>query len=58
MPVSFSSSVIVRVVKDRNSDASKFSNFRPISLVTMFSEVLELCLWYVGILFESRRIAV
>ena len=30
------------VVKDRNGDASKCSNYRPGSLVTMFSKVLEL----------------
>ena len=45
VPVSFSSSVIVPVVKDRNGDASKCSNYRPVSLVTMFSKVLELYLF-------------
>ena len=42
MPVSFSFSVIVPVVKVRNGDAIKCSNYRPVSLVKMFSKVLEL----------------
>ena len=40
---SFSSSMIVPVIKDKNCNADKYSNYRPISLVTMFSKVLELC---------------
>ena len=43
--VSFSSSVIVPVVKDRNDDVSKCSNYRPVLLVIIFSKVLELCLF-------------
>ena len=42
-PVSFSSSVIVPVVKDRNGDASKCNNYRPVPLLTIFSKVLDLC---------------
>ena len=45
LPVSFSSSVIVPVVKNGNGDASKCSNYRPVSSVTMFCKVLELCLF-------------
>ena len=45
VPVSFSSSVIMPVVKDKNGDASKYNNYRPVSLVTMFSKMLELCLF-------------
>ena len=45
MPVSFSSSVIVPVVKDRNGDASKCSNCRPVSLIKIFSKALDICLF-------------
>ena len=43
VPVSFCSSVIVPVVNDRSGDVSRCSNYRPFSLVIMFSKVLELC---------------
>jgi hypothetical protein len=43
VPDSFSFAVIVLVVKDKNGDVGKFSNYMPISLVMMFSKVLELC---------------
>ena len=39
---SFSSSMILPVIKDKNGNAGKYSNYRPISLATMFSKVLEL----------------
>ena len=45
MLLSFSSSVIMPVVKDRNGNASKCNNHRPVSLVTMFSKGLTLCLF-------------
>ena len=46
MPVSFSSSVIVSVVKDRNGDASKCSNCRPVSFIKMFFKaLLDICLF-------------
>ena len=41
---SFCHSVIVPVVKDKNGNNDSFDNYRPISLVTMFSKVVELCL--------------
>ena len=41
----FCHSVIVPVVKDKNGSNDSFDNYRPISLVTMFSEVFELCFW-------------
>ena len=44
-PISFSSSVVVSVVQDKNGDASKCGNQKPVSLVTMFSELLELFLF-------------
>ena len=44
VPDSFSFSLIVLVVKDKNSDASKCCNYKPVSLVKMFSKVLELCM--------------
>jgi hypothetical protein len=44
VPDSFSTSVIVPVVKDKNGKCDSFDNYRPISLVTMFSKVFELCI--------------
>ncbi len=44
VPESFATSIIVPVEKDKIGGANTFDNFRPISLVTMFSKVLEICL--------------
>ena len=38
LPDSFCYSVIVPVVKDKNGNNDSFDNYRPISLVTMFSK--------------------
>lgn len=32
------------VIKDKNGKVDRFSNYRPVSLVTMFSKVFEFCL--------------
>ena len=44
VPDSFCHSVIVPVVKDKNGNNESFDNYRPISLVTMFSKVFKLYL--------------
>jgi hypothetical protein len=44
VPSSFSMSVIVPVVKDKNGKCNDYENFRPISLVNMLSKVFELCI--------------
>ena len=44
VPDSFTTSIIVPVEKDKVSGASTFDNFRPISLVTIFSKVFESCM--------------
>ena len=44
VPNSFGQSVIVPVLKDKNSNAGCCDNYRPISLTTIFSKVFELCL--------------
>jgi exonuclease III len=44
VPDSFCHSVIVPVVKEKNGNNDSFDNYRPISLVTMFSKVFELCI--------------
>jgi hypothetical protein len=43
VPVNFSTSIIVPVIKDKTGKCDSFDNYRPISLVSMFSKVLELC---------------
>jgi hypothetical protein len=44
VPDSFTVSIIVPVEKDKLGDSSSFENYRPISLVSMFSKVFESCL--------------
>ena len=44
VPDSFTSSVIVPVVKDKLGDLTSCNNYRPISLVSMFSKTFEICL--------------
>ena len=44
VPESFGSSIIIPVVKDKTCNLDKYDNYRPISLVSMFSKVFELCL--------------
>ena len=43
VPSSFTASIIVPIKKDKMG-ANSFDNYRPISLVTMFSKVFECCL--------------
>ena len=43
VPDNFSKSVIVPVVKDKNGKTDCIDNYRPVSLVSMFSKVFELC---------------
>ena len=44
VPSSFSMSVIVPIVKDTNGGYGEYDNYRPISLVNLFSKLLELCM--------------
>jgi hypothetical protein len=44
VPDSFASSVIIPVIKDKFVKTDTFENFRPISLVCIFSKVFEQCL--------------
>ena len=44
VPDNFSKSLIVLVVKDKNDKTNCIDNYKPVSLVSIFSKIFELCI--------------